>query len=108
MNDLTGTWGVYPWFYEDGEDLIHPLDLCRFKERFLYSGGKVFFCKDIVEKYLVLKYKDELFRVKPDLYNRVKMPTFDYGDYLKLKDRPEAICVVNDIVWHFKEDAPKY
>lgn len=36
------------------------------------------------------------------------MPTFDYCDYLKLKDRPESVCQVSDIIWHFKEDAPKY
>ena len=103
-----GTWGVYQWFSEYGEDLIHPQDLDRFKERFLYSASNVFYCRDFFEKYIVLKYKDELFRVKPDLYKRVKMPTFDYCDYLKLKDRPGSVCQVSDIIWHFKEDAPKY
>lgn len=108
MEQYRNTWFIYRWFYEDGEDLIHPDDLERFKDRFQYHGSCLFFCIDEDKEYITFKYKEELFRVKPQLYKRVRMPMFSYGEHLKLKKCPNAICKVEDIRWHYDKTEPFY
>lgn len=108
MEQYKNTWFIYQWFYEDGEDLIHPIDLERYKERFRYHGWCLFYCILEDKEYITFKYKKELFRVKPKLYKRVSMPIFSYGDYLKLKKYPNAICKVDDIRWHSDRSEPFY
>ncbi len=108
MEQYRNTWFIYNWFYEDGEDLIHPNDLERFKERFRCHGNCLFFCVGEDKDYITFKYKEELFRVKPNLYKRVEMPIYSYGEYLKLKKYPDAICEVDDMRWHSDRSEPFY
>ena len=108
MGKYKNTWCIYPWFYEDGADLIHPDDLERYKERFLYHQNCLLYCIDEDPDYITVKHKEELFRVKPELYKRVIIPRYSYGEHLKLKKYPDAICVVDDLRWHYDRAEPIY
>ena len=72
MADPAGTWGLYQWFREYGEQLIHPDDLGAFER--LQPNSKVFLCEEEQAGYLVLQYDQERYRVKPDLFKPVAPP----------------------------------
>lgn len=48
------TWGIYPWFIENGAECINPLDLERFKK--LSPYGKVFECIAKDHEYIVRSF----------------------------------------------------
>lgn len=108
LNCYKNNWGIYPWFFEDGEDLIYQNDLTRFKERFLLSKNKLFFCVEEDKEYITIKYKSELFKVKPSLFKMVKSPLYVYGDIVELPKFPNSICEIEDICWHDGRQQPYY
>lgn len=106
MSKFKNSWGLYPWFIEDGEHLISPSDLESFKKLLPY--GKVFNCIDEVDGYLTLRYGKDTFRVKPDLYKAVNKPSFEIGCNVKLaKDNTQEGTII-EINWHHKNDSPIY
>ncbi|MEF3304118.1 DUF6960 family protein [Paenibacillus sp. GYB003] len=101
-----GTWGLYPWFAEDGEAWIDPADLPRFQALIPY--GKLFQCIEDGE-YLTLRYGSDAFRVKPGLYKPVSAaPAFGFGSEVTVKSKPELRGRIAGIEWHFKNEAPFY
>lgn len=106
MSRFKDSWGLYPWFIEDGEHMIFPSDLESFKKLLPY--GKVFNCIDEVGGYLTLRYGKDTFRVKPDLYKAVNKPRFEIGCNIKLtKDNTQEGTII-EINWHHKNDSPIY
>ena len=106
MNISTNSWGLYPWFIEDGEQLIFPSDLERFKK--LLPNGKVFKCIHEVDGYLVLEYGKNTFRVKSDLFKPVDKPIFEIGCNVRLVKEHEQEGTIEAINWHYKNDEPMY
>ncbi len=48
-------------------------------------------------------------RMRPKYaYKRVEIPIYSYGEYLRLKKYPDAICKVDDIRWHSDRSEPFY
>jgi len=101
-----GTWGLYPWFVENREHLVYPPDLEKFEK--LSPYGKVFQCVNEDDQYLMLKYKDETFSVKPDLYKQVSAPKINFNDKVRLVEKPNAEVVINEIFWHSDRNEPMY
>ncbi|MFO0260520.1 MAG: DUF6960 family protein, partial [Planctomycetota bacterium] len=67
MEQISSTrWGLYPWFPEHGESMIHPDDVAAVKD--LTPNGKVFQVIEEDGTYLVLSYGEVRFRAKPDLF----------------------------------------
>lgn len=90
-------WGTYPWFIEDGVDLIHPDDIDAFKKE--VSTCKVFEC--IEEKgCITLRYNDKQYRVASKLFNPVPTPKYNFGEIVKLKKNGEE-ATITDIMWHY-------
>lgn len=106
MSENKNTWGLYPWFVEDGEQLIAPLDLKKFRS--LSPYGKVFECIDEDSAYVTLRYGEEVYRVKTKLYKQVSAPIFTIGSAVRLTKKPEVVGVIIDINWHSKENTPMY
>ena len=106
MSKFKDSWGLYPWFIEDGEQLIFPDDLESFKNLLPY--GKVFNCIDEVDGYLVLQYGKCTFRVKPDLYKTVNQPRFVIGCNVKLAKDNTQEGTIEEINWHQKNNSPIY
>ena len=103
---VKNSWGLYPWFIEDGEHLIFPSDLESFKKVSPY--GKVFKCIDEVDGYLVLQYGKDTFRVKSTLYKMVDKPLFEIGCNVKLVKDNTQEGTIEEINWHHKNDMPMY
>ena len=101
-----GTWGLCPWWPGGPEDQIHPADRERFRALFPY--GRVFQAMGQEEAYLVLRYGEESYRVRPQLFRPVPALAFAVGARVRLKKRPERAATVRDIIWHFKEGRPMY
>lgn len=106
MSENKNTWGLYSWFVEDGEQLIAPSNLDKFRSISPY--GKVFECIDEDSEYITLRYGEEEYRVKPKLYKQVSAPLFTIGSKVKLTKKPEVAGVIVDINWHSKENSPMY
>jgi len=89
-------WGTYPWFAENGVDLIHPDDLEDFMEE--ANNCKVYEC--IAEsEYLTLRYNKRDYRVKDKLFKLVPAPKFSFGQTVKIKTKDEE-AIITDIMWH--------
>lgn len=97
---------MYPWFAEHGESLIHPDDRRAFAALFPY--GKVFQCVGTEHNYLVLRYMAAVYRVRPDLYQKIDEPRFQFGQRIRVKSHPEREGTIRGIAWHFKNDSPMY
>jgi len=106
MAQRKNTWGLYKWFKEDGEHLIFPSDLERFMK--FQAKSILFYCIDEDDQYITIKYKDETFRVKPELYKQVPTPKFKYGDKVKMIENPEIEAIIDNILWHYDRNEPMY
>jgi hypothetical protein len=106
MEDYIGLWGLYPWFLEDGEELIHENDLDEIKR--LQPYGKVFYCSDANLDFITLKYKELAYRVKPNLFKVIGNPSFTFGEMIRLSNNPEIKGVITDIHWHHKDNIELY
>lgn len=101
------TWGLYPWFRESGEHLIHPDDRSNDPANRYY--GRVFFCSGVTEDgYLILNFAGKEFRVKPDLYHPFNAPMFNFDDYVRYKAKPERTGIILEINWHDKNAREMY
>lgn len=105
QNDFVGSWGVCPWFFELGYDLIAPESLTAIMA--IGSYGKLFKCAGLFGGYLTLKYGGLEFFVRPDIYVAMQAPKFDFFDEVKLV-KTEEVGVVVDIGWHHKKREPVF
>lgn len=99
----TATWGLYPWFEEHGPAMVHPDDLGRLKQLMPY--GKVFLQAGEENGYLRLKYGEEEFRVKPDLFRPVPAVRFPIGSTVRIRSNGVSASVVG-IEWHQRDSKP--
>ena len=106
MNEFVGTWGLYPWFPTDDESLVMAADRARF--RLLLPYGRVFQCIGQEQGFITIRYGEEAFRVKPNLFKNVASPAFSFGEKVRLAKRPEVVGVVRDILWHHTQNAEMY
>lgn len=101
--DLVGSWGIYPWFPELGDDLVAPGSLDVVKS--IRPYGKLFNCSGFSNGYLALRYRDQEFFVRPDLYVAVQCPVFGFLDEAKVAETGK-VGVIIDIEWHYKRIEP--
>lgn len=107
MDEMTGRWGLCQWFEEHGTDIVHPDDLEAFR-RFL-PNGKVFQCLCQEGDYLVLRYGDLRFRVRPLLFKPVPVPSTKIGDRVRIRSNGEVLpAVITGMAWHFQRSEPYY
>ncbi|MEK3885805.1 hypothetical protein [Paenibacillus sp. PL2-23] len=103
MKDI---WGIYPWFKEDGQELIEP----RYREKFssLRPYGKVFLCVGEQDQYIVLQYNKQSFLVKPTLFQKILTPKFTFGQAVRIRSNPEVFGFICEINWHHKTEREMY
>ncbi|QIQ21406.1 DUF6960 family protein [Zophobihabitans entericus] len=104
-----GTYGLYPWFPDDDETLIHANDLQKVKA-FSINGlyGYVFYCSDENADFIELSYGDFTFKVKPDLYSTIPSIQFHLGEHVAVIGVSEKKGVIVSIKWHSKYSKPMY
>lgn len=103
---LPGTWGIYPWFEEDGEELIEE----RYRDKFrrLKPYGKIFRCVGERDEFIELQYNGHSYLVKPQLFKKVPTPKFNFGDTVRLRKKPEVIGTISEINWHNQTEKEMY
>lgn len=99
---LTSQWGLYPWFEERGANLVHPDDLDDFRKLMPY--GKVFFCQSKNE-FLVLRYQNSHYRVRPQLFSEVPAPEFTFGQLVHVRETGDP-AQIDEIHWHHQRAKP--
>jgi hypothetical protein len=104
MSDENMHWGLYPWFEEQGVDLIHPDDLAAVKALMLY--GKVFRLLGEHEGFVRLGYGKAEFRVRPSLFKEISAEVHAIGETVVLKDG--RIGEVIGVQWHHQRSEPMY
>lgn len=100
----TGERGIYSWFEEHGADLVHPADLEAW--RALRPSGKVFRREGPGGEYIVLRYGEANFRVRPELFEPIDAPVVAMGRSVALKTGEDA--AVLNIGYHHKRNEPMY
>src|SRR5215471_20310972 len=103
MTEFKNTWGLYSWFPDGDVTLIHPDDIEKAKE--FPPLGVVFHCIGYDDGYLMLKFGNHEYRVRPSLYRTVPAPEFNVGDKVKVKSKENEIGIIFGISWHFKNKA---
>jgi hypothetical protein len=58
--------GLYPWFPEHGFTFIHPANRRDFED--IQPAGKVFELLETANGWLLLRYQDRQYKVKPELF----------------------------------------
>ncbi|MBL8892391.1 MAG: hypothetical protein JNL67_20615 [Planctomycetaceae bacterium] len=108
MEQMSSTrWGLYPWFPEHGETMIHPEDVVTVKS--LMPSGKVFQVVGEDGDYLVLSYGELSFRAKPELFRSVERPHKQIGDTVEVVSKGEQQSAkVVEIHWHHQKNEPFY
>ena len=107
MSNTIGSWGLYQWFREHGVHLVHPDDLGAFER--LMPNSKVFVCEGDEGEYLVLRYGQERYRAKPELFKVVSPPPKAFGEMVWVtKDGQPSEATVSDIIWHFQRQEPYF
>jgi hypothetical protein len=102
-----GKWIDYPWTRG-----IHPDDVIH-SDEFNKKEGKfsigLAHCIAVENEYLVLKTKDDVFKVKYwDSMSVRPTPEFAWYDEVNEIDRPEVRGIVDKIIWHSKDKEYKY
>lgn len=100
-------WGLYPWFVEHGEHLVHPDDRHKFDRD--HPHGHVFVRLGEEGPYLVLWYVGGAVRVLPDLFQSVPSPRFACGQHVRTNPpRTPRVGTVLAVIWHWKREAPMF
>lgn len=98
MKDVIDTWGLYCWFNEYGEELIHPDDIGHFPP----NNTKVFHCIGVDDEYMILQSAASQFRVKPENYKILDEPKYQFNDQIETRDQ-DRVGTITEIEWHYKE-----
>jgi hypothetical protein len=101
------TWGVFPWFAEDGLDEIHPDDHKLTSPNPFY--GHLFRILYSDDEYLAIEGAYGMFRVKPRLFRQVQSAQFSFGDAVQttLSNSPK-VGSIKEIRWHHKQQREFY
>jgi len=102
-----GTWGLYGWTREAGSSLIHPDDIDRFSK--FAATSAVFRVAGTIDKWLVLEYGSDRFRVAPGLFKPVHGPKRSVGDVVTVATGgcSRAARIV-EIRWHYERNRAYY
>ncbi len=103
--ELVGKWGLYQWFEEHGTTLVHPFDLDALRS--FHPNGRVFECIAEDDCFLVLRYGEAQFRVRPSLFKEVPAPKWKIGETVEVVDKGR-LGQVTEIKWHFQRAEPMY
>lgn len=103
-------WGLYPWHGQSEAErrLVHPGDLEHL--RLLWPYCKVFERLGYASEpgFIVLRYGESTFRVRPDLFQPVSPPSFCFGEQVRLRKDPERVGVIVAIHWHYGQGRPYF
>jgi len=103
MSSYVNSYGVCNWFPEHGVHLIASENMDAFKS--LSPAGKVFHCTGIQDKWLVLQYGANTYRVSADVFRQVATPAFKIGQHVIVGKK---VGIIEHIMWHFKNETPIY
>lgn len=96
----TNKYGIYRWFIEDKKEKIHEEDFEKFQKNI--NNVCVVQCIDKIDDFLIIKYNDNVYRVKGELALELPKPKFKFGDLVIHKNKEDKIIkgVIADIMWH--------
>ncbi|WP_181306658.1 hypothetical protein [Rufibacter sp. XAAS-G3-1] len=97
--------GLYNWFPGYGYAPIHPANRREFES--LEPHNKVFEKIGEVNGWLLLRYSDEEFKVRPDLFTSIQWLPFTFGEWVRPANQPTGpVAEITDIYWSVSDDAP--
>lgn len=101
-------WGLYPWHGQSESErrLVHPEDLERLKILWPYCKVLERLGEAAERGFILLRYAESTFRVRPDLFQPVPPPAFDFGGEVRLRKDPERTGVIDAIYWHYQQAQP--
>ena len=101
--------GLYNWFPEHGYTYVHPANRRDFED--IQPAGKVFELLESANGWLLLRYQDRQYKVKPELFVEIDRPPLRYGDWVRVQNQPEIPnypAEVNDVLWNEREGKAYY
>ena len=104
MKEQNTSWGLYPWFEEYGEEMLHPDDVHIMRK--LMPNGKIFRLAGNEGAFVRLQYGEIEVRVQPSLFKPVDAKVRAIGQTVTLKDGRSGEVV--GIQWHYQRSEPMY
>lgn len=107
QKSYAGCWGILTPG-RSHEDYIHPDDLADYGNYPL--DIRVFHCLNSQSGYLTMRYDRETFRIKPEIFDEIPTPHFNFGEsiYVRRKNGDIEKTSVAHITWHYKKSVPIY
>lgn len=101
-------WGLYPWHgrSEAERRLVHPDDLERLSLLWPYCKVLQRLGEAAEQGFIVLRYGESTFRVRPELFQPVDPPAFGFGGEVRLRKDHARTGVIVAIHWHYKQARP--
>ncbi|MBC3540521.1 DUF6960 family protein [Rufibacter sediminis] len=97
--------GLYSWLPGHGYAPIHPANRREFE--LLEPHNKVFEKIGEVNGWLLLRYSDEEFKVRPDMFTPISWLPFTFGEWVRPVNQPTGpVAEITDIYWSVSDDAP--
>lgn len=108
MKRTPNQFGRYPWFPEHGYSYVHPAYRPEFES--LEPHDKVFEKHEESEDWLMLRYQDQQFKVKPELFSSIQPLPFTFGDQVRAQGAAPVFAAppaeITDIIWDPKTNQP--
>jgi hypothetical protein len=113
MYPYENTWGMYHFYPEKPENLVHPDDLPAVIKMLESWNGYIsynylFHCIDVEEGFVRLRSETLDFRAKADNYKPVSTPKLTFGQRVRLKKKPEQIRRVVRLHYHYQNKVVVY
>ncbi|WP_400190157.1 DUF6960 family protein [Hymenobacter sp. B81] len=110
MSRLPLEYGLYGWTPDYGYAYVHPANRRSFE--WLEPLGKVFEKIGEDDEWLTLRYDEQQFLVRRDLFHPLRRPPFGFGDAVEAvhlqPGQPRVRGVVSDIFWDERADRARY
>ncbi|QIX60555.1 hypothetical protein HER32_04875 [Hymenobacter sp. BT18] len=103
--------GLYGWTPAYGYSYIHPANRRTFE--WLEPVGKLFEKIDEDEEWLLLRYDEQQFKVRPELFKELYgKPAFSFGDAVQEvapePGRPPHRGLISDVFWDEAADRARF
>ena len=104
-------YGLYPWTTEYGFSYVHPANRRSFE--WLEPLGKVFEKIDETEDWISLRYDEQQFKVRGELFRELyTKPPFSFGDLVQEVSpepgQPAHQGLISDVYWDEAADKARF
>lgn len=102
IKHLIGRWGIHQCLLVNTQEKVHPDDVDKVRKD--HAPWLLYYVEDVKGGYLYLRYREQIYRVKPEGFVVVKSPSCWFGDTVLIRRSSGELneAVVIGPSWHYK------